>query len=185
MPEVSSDSDSEPDLSILAMARGPIGAVAATPEQQQHLQQLQRMQQIQQIQAAEEAMAQEQYEAEDTSVEEQVDEEVETEEEGEEDAEDHEDGPQLGDPTAAGLKEISNLGKFTVSSHKPGNGVDELRSDDTKAYWQYDPLDMKYLALDQITNELVQIGRAATTQADSLFRQTRRHPRYSVLRQLQ
>ncbi|KAH8175402.1 anaphase-promoting complex, subunit 10 (APC10) domain-containing protein [Sarocladium implicatum] len=119
-------SHTQPDLSILAMARGPIGAVAATPEQQQQLQR------IQQMQAAEEAMAQEQYEAEDTSVEEQVDEEVETEEEGDEDAEDYEDGPQLGDPAAAGLKEISNLGKFTVSSHKPGNGVEELRNDDTK-----------------------------------------------------
>lgn len=41
------------------------------------------------------------------------------------------------DPSALGLKEISNLGKFTVSSYKPGNGVEELRSDDTDAYWQY------------------------------------------------
>lgn len=40
------------------------------------------------------------------------------------------------DPSALGLKEISNLGKFTVSSHKPGSGVDELRSDDTELYWQ-------------------------------------------------
>ncbi|KAH7320068.1 anaphase-promoting complex, subunit 10-domain-containing protein [Stachybotrys elegans] len=37
-----------------------------------------------------------------------------------------------------GLKEISNLGRFTVSSHKPGNGVEELRSDDLKQYWQSD-----------------------------------------------
>lgn len=40
------------------------------------------------------------------------------------------------DPSSLGLKEISNLGKFTVSSHKPGSGVDELRSDDTELYWQ-------------------------------------------------
>jgi hypothetical protein len=43
--------------------------------------------------------------------------------------------PQF-DPSAAGLKEISNLGKFTVSSYKQGNGVAELRSDDLKQYWQ-------------------------------------------------
>jgi anaphase-promoting complex subunit 10 len=41
------------------------------------------------------------------------------------------------DPSSLGLKEISNLGKFTVSSHKPGSGVEELRSDDTELYWQY------------------------------------------------
>ncbi|KAK2756270.1 anaphase promoting complex subunit 10 [Colletotrichum kahawae] len=42
------------------------------------------------------------------------------------------------DPVAAGLKEISNLGKFTVSSHKQGNGVDQLRHDSLKSYWQSD-----------------------------------------------
>ncbi|KAH7347211.1 anaphase-promoting complex subunit 10 [Plectosphaerella cucumerina] len=42
------------------------------------------------------------------------------------------------DPSSLGLKEISNLGKFTVSSHKPGSGVEELRSDDTELYWQSD-----------------------------------------------
>lgn len=59
--------------------------------------------------------------------------------------EDGENGDHLGeqqeeaefDPLAAGLKEISNLGKFTVSSHKPGNGVDQLRNDSLKTYWQY------------------------------------------------
>jgi anaphase-promoting complex subunit 10 len=40
------------------------------------------------------------------------------------------------DPSTVGLKEISNLGKFTVSSHKPGNGVEELRNEDLKMYWQ-------------------------------------------------
>ncbi|PTB75835.1 galactose-binding like protein [Trichoderma longibrachiatum ATCC 18648] len=42
------------------------------------------------------------------------------------------------DPGVFGLKEISNLGKFTVSSHKPGNGVEQLRSDDLASYWQSD-----------------------------------------------
>jgi anaphase-promoting complex subunit 10 len=44
--------------------------------------------------------------------------------------------PQPFDAAARGLKEISNLGKFTVSSSKQGNGVDELRSDDLRLYWQ-------------------------------------------------
>ncbi|KAF6808757.1 anaphase promoting complex subunit 10 [Colletotrichum sojae] len=60
--------------------------------------------------------------------------------------EDGENGGHIGDeqeepefdPLAAGLKEISNLGKFTVSSHKPGNGVDQLRNDSLKTYWQSD-----------------------------------------------
>lgn len=68
------------------------------------------------------------YEPEDTSVED-------VEPNHEEEHEGHEHAPPF-DPTAAGLKEISNLGKFTVSSHKQGNGVEELRSDDLKLYWQ-------------------------------------------------
>lgn len=40
------------------------------------------------------------------------------------------------DPAAIGLKEINNLAHFGVSSHKPGNGVEELLSDDLDKYWQ-------------------------------------------------
>jgi anaphase-promoting complex subunit 10 len=40
------------------------------------------------------------------------------------------------DPTSLGLKEINNLAHFGVSSHKPGNGVEELISDDLEKYWQ-------------------------------------------------
>lgn len=40
------------------------------------------------------------------------------------------------DPAALGLKEINNLANFGVSSHKPGNGVAELLSDDLDKYWQ-------------------------------------------------
>ena len=54
----------------------------------------------------------------------------------EDDADETEPPPPLQDPATMGLKEISNLGKFTVSSHKQGNGVEELRSDDLKQYWQ-------------------------------------------------
>lgn len=42
----------------------------------------------------------------------------------------------LFDPAAVGLKEISNLASFTVSSYKPGCGVKELRDDDVHQYWQ-------------------------------------------------
>lgn len=41
------------------------------------------------------------------------------------------------DPMLLGLKEINNLAHFSVSSHKPGNGVEELLSDDLSKYWQY------------------------------------------------
>lgn len=40
------------------------------------------------------------------------------------------------DVTAMGLKEINNLAHFGVSSHKPGNGVEELLSEDLDKYWQ-------------------------------------------------
>ncbi|KAI1768887.1 anaphase-promoting complex, subunit 10-domain-containing protein [Hypoxylon sp. FL1150] len=42
------------------------------------------------------------------------------------------------DPSAVGLKEISNLASFTVSSYKPGSGVKELRDDDINQFWQSD-----------------------------------------------
>jgi len=40
------------------------------------------------------------------------------------------------DAAALGLKEINNLANFGVSSHKPGNGVEELLSEDLDKYWQ-------------------------------------------------
>ncbi|KFY38075.1 hypothetical protein V494_04529 [Pseudogymnoascus sp. VKM F-4513 (FW-928)] len=40
------------------------------------------------------------------------------------------------DPT--GLKEIGNLASWTVSTCKPGSGVEALRDDDTSLYWQSD-----------------------------------------------
>lgn len=42
------------------------------------------------------------------------------------------------DPMLLGLKEINNLAHFSVSSHKPGNGVEELLHDDLDKYWQSD-----------------------------------------------
>lgn len=118
MPYDSDDSGSEPDLSILAMARGrhPMADQTRTTNTMTY---------------DDDGPSQEQYEVEDTSIGEQVDEEA--DEEGDEDQE----IVNLVDPATIGLKEISNLGRFTVSSHKPGNGVEELRSDDLKLYWQY------------------------------------------------
>lgn len=41
------------------------------------------------------------------------------------------------DATALGLKEIGNLASWTVSSCKPGCGVEALRDEDTGQFWQY------------------------------------------------
>ena len=41
------------------------------------------------------------------------------------------------DPTALGLKEIGNLASWTVSTCKPGSGVEALRHEDTQLFWQY------------------------------------------------
>lgn len=60
-------------------------------------------------------------------------------EEDEEDEEEEEDDTEPSipfDASSQGLKEISNLGKIIVSSYKPGNGVEELRSDDLSKFWQ-------------------------------------------------
>ena len=45
-------------------------------------------------------------------------------------------GMAVFDPIMLGLKEINNLAHFSVSSHKPGNGVKQLLSDDLDKYWQ-------------------------------------------------
>ncbi|KAF8245355.1 APC10-domain-containing protein [Wilcoxina mikolae CBS 423.85] len=41
-------------------------------------------------------------------------------------------------PTLAGLKEIGNLASWTVSTAKPGNGIEQLRDEDTSLFWQSD-----------------------------------------------
>ncbi len=53
-----------------------------------------------------------------------------------EDGDEHINGGLVFDPAALGLREINNLAHFGVSSHKPGNGVEELLSDDLDKYWQ-------------------------------------------------
>ncbi len=54
----------------------------------------------------------------------------------ENDEEAHEGEEAPFDASAIGLKEISNLAGFTVSSYKPGCGVKELRDDDVNQFWQ-------------------------------------------------
>ncbi|RDA87913.1 hypothetical protein CP532_1716 [Ophiocordyceps camponoti-leonardi (nom. inval.)] len=126
MPPLDPDeSDSEPEVSILAAASRAAaataggGAVAAVGAGDAFVEAEAMMDDDDQVL--------EQYEVEDTSVEEQAEEEQMEEE-----------AVSLVDPLSIGLKEISNLGKFTVSSHKPGCGVEELRSEDLKLYWQSD-----------------------------------------------
>ncbi|KAG5975277.1 hypothetical protein E4U58_001435 [Claviceps cyperi] len=138
MPYDSDDSGSEPDVSILAMARARRTAMMD-----------------QQRRAAydmEAGPSQAPYEdgymgmgaAEDEAAEgtrggEGGGERREEREEEDEDGDEDSDEPMsLVDPADIGLKEISNLGRFTVSSHKPGSGVEELRSDDLKVFWQSD-----------------------------------------------
>ncbi|KAI6780274.1 anaphase-promoting complex subunit 10, partial [Emericellopsis cladophorae] len=87
--------------------------------------------------------AQTQVEADDTSVEDEYEEEDEDEADedipGDEEGEDDAAVPELhAEPPTLGLKEISNLGRLTVSSHKLGNGVESLRSDDLGLFWQSD-----------------------------------------------
>ncbi|KAI1206170.1 anaphase-promoting complex, subunit 10-domain-containing protein [Annulohypoxylon truncatum] len=60
------------------------------------------------------------------------------EEDGEEDEEEGHEEDAPFDASAVGLKEISNLASFTVSSYKPGCGVKELRDDDVNQFWQSD-----------------------------------------------
>lgn len=128
MPEISDDSESEPDVSILGMARERLRARESGNRPTGIPHGLN--------------MAPEHLQAHDTSVEDE-DEDLETvDDEEDEDEEDHDaeqeaDEPvPLIDPATMGLKEISNLGRFTVSSHKQGNGVEELRNDDLNLYWQ-------------------------------------------------
>ncbi|KAH7249312.1 anaphase-promoting complex, subunit 10-domain-containing protein [Fusarium solani] len=124
----SDDSGSEPDLSVLGMARPGTTAAPQIPSPYNNRGAEQVDDEEEEIDDNE-AMSPEQYEAETTSIEE--------EDEPAED-EDVEEVAHLIDPATAGLKEISNLARFTVSSHKPGNGVEELKSDDLKMYWQSD-----------------------------------------------
>ncbi|KAF4471245.1 anaphase-promoting complex subunit 10 [Fusarium albosuccineum] len=129
MPLISSDdsaSESEPEISILGRARPGGAAAPAAPEIPSAFGNAQEVDEDQD-EVDDEALSPEQYEAEDTSIEEE-----------EEPAEEAQEIAPLIDPATAGLKEISNLARFTVSSHKPGNGVEALKSDDTAQFWQSD-----------------------------------------------
>ncbi|CEJ79912.1 Putative Anaphase promoting complex subunit 10 [[Torrubiella] hemipterigena] len=123
LPMGSDDSGSDPEISVLEMVRG--GGRAAVV-----LQNVEDDTFEEEEEEEEDSMSQEIYERdpEETSLDEH---------DVEEQIEEQAIEPLL-DPSAVGLKEISNLGKFTVSSHKPGSGVEELRSDNLKLFWQSD-----------------------------------------------
>lgn len=140
----SSSSDAEPDESILFNRARPTAAPAGPSSDATMA--------YNDDQAAEADADQrtlshspEEYEDENS-----IGEEEEEEEEDDDDVDEDEDDEEaaehdqahgaatLFDPATAGLKEISNLARFTVSSHKPGNGVEELKSDDLKLFWQSD-----------------------------------------------
>ncbi|KAK6449082.1 hypothetical protein FP744_10005332 [Trichoderma asperellum] len=122
-----SGSDSDPDLSHLGMTRRGMTAVL---EQQAN----------QMTYDDDDAMSHGQYDAEEVSLgeNENIDENAEDNCDDQVEEEQEDEPLPIIDPAVFGLKEISNLGKFTVSSHKPGNGVEQLRSDDLTSYWQSD-----------------------------------------------
>jgi anaphase-promoting complex subunit 10 len=76
---------------------------------------------------------------EDEEGEGEQDDEAEYVEEGEyvEDDQDEIEPPKP-PPSLCGLKEIGNLASWTVSTAKPGCGVEQLRDEDTDMYWQSD-----------------------------------------------
>jgi hypothetical protein len=77
-------------------------------------------------------------EDEDATADEDGEEDEEPEDGGEpedEEVPEEEEEPAF-DPASVGLKEISNLASFTVSSYKPGCGIKELRDDDVTQFWQ-------------------------------------------------
>lgn len=74
------------------------------------------------------------------------DEEGDEGDEGDEEGDDDDDDDDASFSTDAnklaasprGLKEIGNLASWTVSTAKPGNGIEQLRDDDTALFWQSD-----------------------------------------------
>lgn len=55
-----------------------------------------------------------------------------------------------------GLKEIGNLASWTVSTAKPGSGIEQLRDEDTNLFWQQvlHILRSSYVQLETDLNEL-------------------------------
>jgi anaphase-promoting complex subunit 10 len=67
---------------------------------------------------------------------EELDDQMDDDDDEEHDGSDDERQDHAFNAAALGLKEINNLAHFGVSSHRPGNGVAELLSDDLDKYWQ-------------------------------------------------
>ncbi|CCE26885.1 related to anaphase promoting complex subunit 10 [Claviceps purpurea 20.1] len=138
MPYESDDSGSEPDVSILAMARARRTAMMDQQRRAAYDMEAGPSQAPYEDEHTGIGVAEDEA-AEGTRGGEGLGERREERQEEEEDGDEDSDEPMsLVDPADIGLKEISNLGRFTVSSHKPGSGVEELRSDDLKVFWQSD-----------------------------------------------
>ncbi|KAG5988976.1 hypothetical protein E4U52_006064 [Claviceps spartinae] len=138
MPYDSDDSGSEPDVSILAMARARRTAMMDQQRRAAYDMETGPSQTAYEDEITGMGVADDEA-AEGTRGGEEGGERREEREEEDEDGDEDSDEPMsLVDPADIGLKEISNLGRFTVSSHKPGSGVEELRSDDLKMFWQSD-----------------------------------------------
>lgn len=135
-----SSSEPEPDDSILHARARPMAAQAAHATPAAVAAQIEssfnadRAAQEEDEALDQRSLSPEEYEDENLNIEEEDD-----DEEGDEDGADEDQAQDVAppfDPATAGLKEISNLARFTVSSHKPGHGVEELKSDDLKHFWQ-------------------------------------------------
>ncbi|PUU79094.1 anaphase-promoting complex, subunit 10-domain-containing protein [Tuber borchii] len=77
--------------------------------------------------------------SENESIEETISQE-EVDEDDDDDLDDEEPTVESAMPESSteGLKEIGNLASWTVSTAKPGNGVEQLRDEDTNLFWQSD-----------------------------------------------
>ncbi|KAL0636784.1 hypothetical protein Q9L58_004267 [Maublancomyces gigas] len=67
-----------------------------------------------------------------------ADEETISQDDDEEDDDEQETtgGSSMPETSLEGLKEIGNLASWTVSTAKPGNGIEQLRDEDTNLFWQ-------------------------------------------------
>ncbi|RPB13159.1 APC10-domain-containing protein [Morchella conica CCBAS932] len=87
----------------------------------------------------EDTISQEDEDDEDEDEDEEEDEDEDEDEEDEEDDDDEQEttgGSSMPEASLEGLKEIGNLASWTVSTAKPGNGVEQLRDEDTNLFWQ-------------------------------------------------
>jgi len=80
------------------------------------------------------------------------------------------------DPDSLGWKEIGNLASWTVSTCKPGCGVEALRDDDTTLFWQYVfPTTISDISYQILTSLSHQIRRSSTPSSEHSLLPARIH----------